>query len=58
MDVDIMPGKTSVPQILVGHYQDPEGLPALSPFTQGGECGAVGSVSGSIRMEYGSGIRK
>ena len=53
-----MPGKTSVPQILVGHSQDPEGLPALSPFTQGGECGAVGSVSGSIHMEYGSGIRK
>lgn len=58
MDVDIMPGKTYVPQILVGHYQDPEGLSDLSPFAQGGELGAVGSVSSSICTECGSGIRK
>ena len=53
-----MPGKTYVPQILVGHYQDPEGLSDLSPFAQGGELGAVASVSSSICTECGSGIRK
>lgn len=45
--------KTSVPQILVGHYQDRRSSD-LSPFAQGGECQAVGSESGSICMEYGS----
>lgn len=47
MDMGTVPRKTSVPQILVGRSQDPEGLPDdLSPFA----WGAAGSASGSIRV--------